>query len=351
MPRTMYLGSSTASVVDALGGTTVYHFQAYDLAYSGSTVIPPYVPGREFSPRLVGIQPAASNQKRITYAFKNVFENLGTHDSRLQSAGVVTEATDITLRAGYDMLSPYMGGDTINYSSGPTGVSRVHRRSGVQGNPGALYYVITEDGTVYYESTPRNFPIRFEKNSAPDEDYEYTRSNLTKIIFNKGVAESYVQAEYPATCTTATRKTCNQAVRIRDANGNYTSYTYHAPSGQIATITSPPNKHGISAQTRYEYTQLQARYYDANGNWITGTPIWMKTAERSCVNSNASEGVCLGNDEVIARFEYNHNNLLMTGMTVTDQKTTVTLRTCYQYDIYGNQIGKTEPRANLTSCP
>ena len=53
----------------------------------------------------------------------------------------------------------------------------------------------------------------------------------------------------------------------------------------------------------------------------------------------------------MTRYEYNHNNLLLTGVTVTDQKTGVTLRTCYQYDIYGNRIGEISPNANLSSCP
>jgi hypothetical protein len=36
-------------------------------------------------------------------------------------------------------------------------------------------------------------------------------------------------------------------------------------------------------------------------------------------------------------------------MTVTESGGTVR-RTCYQYDLYGNQIGVTQPKANLASC-
>jgi RHS repeat-associated protein len=53
---------------------------------------------------------------------------------------------------------------------------------------------------------------------------------------------------------------------------------------------------------------------------------------------------------VVTSFEYNHDNLLMTGMTVATPLDG-TLRTCFRYDRYGNQIGKTEPNANLSSCP
>jgi hypothetical protein len=49
----------------------------------------------------------------------------------------------------------------------------------------------------------------------------------------------------------------------------------------------------------------------------------------------------------VTRFEYN-DNLLVKGVTVTADG--ATHRTCDQYDRYGNQIGKVEPNANLSSC-
>jgi len=104
------------------------------------------------------------------------------------------------------------------------------------------------------------------------------------------------------------------------------------------------------AQTRYEYTQLSAHYYDSSGTKITGTPIWMKTAEKTCMNSASTGNACSGSDEVVTRYEYDNDNLLMTGTTVTDPVSGATLRTCFQYDIYGNQIGKTQPKTGLTQC-
>ena len=58
---------------------------------------------------------------------------------------------------------------------------------------------------------------------------------------------------------------------------------------------------------------------------------------------------CAANDEVVTRFEYDHDNLLLTGITVSEPAG-ATRRTCYQYDIYGNQIGVTQPKANMSSC-
>lgn len=353
MPRTMFIGTSAVDVVNAQGLKTTYRFQAYDLAYNGSVVVPPYVPGTEFSPRLVGISPPGSAEQ-FTYDYKNLFAtinmgDMGAYDVRLQASGVVKSATRQGLSVGYDMLQQYYN-DSINYANGPApnGVSQVQLRGTVQGATGALNTATTADGVIYFESSPRNFPTHFDKYSEPREDYEYTRSNLTKITYN--TTAFYVAAEYPASCTSSTRKTCNQATRTRDANGNWTDYTYHTQSGQLASVTAPANKNGLRAQTRYEYTQLSAHYYDNTGAKITGTPIWMKTAEKTCMNSASTGNACSGNDEVVTRYEYDNDNLLMTGMTVTDPVSGATLRTCFQYDIYGNQIGKTQPKAGLTQC-
>ncbi len=158
---------------------------------------------------------------------------------------------------------------------------------------------------------------------------------------------THIEAQYPGNCSPTTRKTCNQAEWIADAKGNRTYYSYHPQSGQVATITSPPDRNGHQAQTRYEYTQLSARYFDNSGTRITGSPIWMKSAEKYCINSNYA-GSCEAGDEVVTQFEYNHDNLRLTGTTVTADG--VTLRTCYQYDRFGNQIGKTTPNANRPTC-
>ncbi len=174
--------------------------------------------------------------------------------------------------------------------------------------------------------------------------YEYApagRGNLTKLT--KG--GTVMTAEYPPTCTASTRRYCNKPIWTSDGKGNKTHYTYHPDSGELLSITYPPDKAGKVAQTRYGYEQKQARHFYTP----LLTPIWLKTSESFCADSNYSNG-CAGGDEVITRYEYNHDNLFMTGMTVYSQKDNKTLRTCYEYDDYGNRIGETQPKANLSSC-
>jgi YD repeat-containing protein len=357
MPRSMFIGDSTMNIVDAQGGVTEYRFRAYDLAYDEyGNVVEPYRPNEEMSPRLVGIKPAASNVVRFTYDYINKF-NLNSYGEstwnlRAFDAGVVRSATDIAKSAAYAMLQPYMGTDYYNDGFGG-GIGRVFiQPNSIQGNKEKMQYASTDDGMIWFEHSTRNFPTRYEKSDGtPTESYAYTRSNLSGIsIAVNGTWQPNMTANFPASCTPATRKTCNQATWIRDAEGKTTSYTYHPESGQVETITYPANKRGVVAQKRYAYTQLSASYFNGGATKITGTPIWMKTAERYCIDSNYTGSSCANNDEVVTRFEYTTDNLQLKGVVVTDASG-ATRRTCYQYDKLGNRIGVTNPKANMSSCP
>jgi hypothetical protein len=357
MPRTLFIGDSVVKVTDARGGTTELRYRAYDLAYDQyGNVIAGYQPGTLVSPRIAGIKPAGSTQESFVYDYINFYtynsSPWGNYMTRMQTAGLVKTATHIGKQAYYTMLTTTMGGrDYRNNAGGDGGVSAVHIQPRIaQANTDMIWFAQTLEGKITFETNnARNFPSLFEKISGPTERYSYdARGNLSKVEYLVG--GTYVmqrQAQYPASCTAATRKTCNQAEWIEDANGNRTSYTYHPQSGQVENITSPPDQDGKRAQTRYEYTQLSARYFAGGSTKINGSPIWMKTAEKYCIDSSYSGG-CQGGDEVVKRFEYNHDNLLMTGMTVTADGTT--LRTCFQYDRFGNQIGTTTPNAHRTSC-
>jgi hypothetical protein len=274
-------------------------------------------------------------------------------DYRLQKSGITMSAglgpTGSGAGSTYDLNRPYYL-DTENVAGPNNGINYVRILGNVNGAVGAIDYADTDDGRVHYEHTPRNFPTNFNKHSAPDESYSYDeRGNLESIGYSGVPAARYIIAEYPADCVSTPRKICNQATGIRDANGNWTNYTYHAPSGQVASITLPANKNGVRPQTRFTYEQKYATYYNAGGVLTQGTPIWLKTAEEYCINSSAVDGNCSGGDEVVTTYEYEPKNLLLKGMTVTAPDGV--RRTCYRHDIYGNQIGVTTPNANLGSCP
>jgi hypothetical protein len=353
MPRTMYIGDSLVKVTDSARRVSTYKFRAYDLAYDEfGAVIPPYVAGREFSPRLKEIIPPGATATVLAYDYKNLFRpNMAQLDYRLQSAGVVKTASRLSERNDYVINQDYMG-DTFNWSAPHAGVSRVFHRN-VYGNPSGTNYVDTLDGRIWFENSGRNFPYQFDRSGWPTEQYFYeTRSNLTRVAYNDPAGEGYqIVAEYPVTCTN--RKTCNQATRISDAKGNWTDYAYYPESGLVKSITYPANKHGVRAQTRFTYVWKRATYFNPVSSAVEQAPpehgLWLKATEEFCINSAASEGNCAGNDEVVTSYEYNHPNLLLTGTLVTSPDGS--RRTCYRYDDFGNQIGVSTPNAALTACP
>jgi len=356
-PRTLFIGDSVVRITDAGGGVAELRYRAYDTAYDQNGTAQ-YQTNWDFSPRLVGIKPPGATQETFTYDYNNLFLFNFTYgagwNQRMQSAGVTKTANYLGKQSSYSMNQPTMGGSNyLNAANGDGGVQYVHTiPAGVPGNPNLIEYITTDAGRINFEvNAARNFPVSYIKTTGPSEYYQYdARGNLETIQYSGGGLVTSVQAHYPTSCAPPiTPKTCNQAEWVRDARGNVTNYTYHAESGQVASVTAPPDADNRRAQTRYEYTQKRALYFKGGGSKEYGSWIWMKTAERFCIDSNYAGGACGASDEVVTTFEYNNDNLLMTGMTVTSPGGP-TLRTCYQYDRYGNQIGKTEPNANLTGC-
>jgi YD repeat-containing protein len=347
MPRAIFLGDSTFRVTDATGGVTEYYFRSFDLAYNGTNLVEGYYPYQRYSPRLIGIKPAGSSQRVYQYTYKNIFDTQASDHSTWftlsSEAGQVTTAKRYEDSSGYTIGDNYQGSDIQNIAS--SYIQRV--RPKLDQYPGAINSVTTREGQWNYEISFRNFPAYYVKYSGMVEEFGYdTRGNMNS--HKRGAIT--VTASYPASCNTTNFKYCNSPTWTRDGKGNQTDYVYHADSGQVEKVTYPANKNGIRAETRYTYEQKYANYYTVGGTKTQATiPVWLKTAEKYCINSNALNGVCAGNDEVVTRYEYQHDNLFLTGMTVTDPQGK-TLRTCYQYDIYGNRIGETQPKANLTSC-
>ncbi len=362
MPRAIYLGDSTFKVTDATGGVTEYYFRSFDLAYYETRVVEGYSPYQRYSPRLIGIKPAGSNEKVFQYTYENIFNTQGSEGSTWlllsSEAGKVVQAKRYNESSGYSIGESYQIGDIQNTAGGY--IQQVLPK--LSQFPGAINQVTTREGRLNYELSYRNFPASYSWNSGMRENFGYdARGNMNS--HTKGAVT--VTASYPASCDANNVKYCNSPTWTRDGKGNQTDYAYHAGSGQVAIVTYPANKNGIRAETRYTYEQKYANYYTVSGTKTQASiPVWLKTQERYCINSNALNGVCAGNDEVITTYEYNSDNLFLTGITITgvepvnmlapggasNATQVTTKRTCYQYDKYGNKIGETEPKANLTQC-
>ena len=154
-----------------------------------------------------------------------------------------------------------------------------------------------------------------------------------------------MDADYPDDSECDNPKTCNRPRWISDEKGNKTFYTYHGESGQVATVTRPPNEHGVAPQVRYGYQQHYAQYINQQNQKVTAQDsIWLKVSESYCINSAYLNGSCAADDEVVKTFHYESDNLFLTSVTLSDPVTDQTQTTCFEYDIYGNTIGKTSAK-------
>jgi len=369
----MYIGKRVF-MVDTPAGRTKYEYEPYDLAKDGDVVVSGYVLGQRISPRLMAIKPSTSQSSTLRYTYKNLFnytsiglrENLsgvqyvpppgtfpsgmGDYATLVQDAGVILTARSVEQSNSYDMGQVYMN-ETSSQNVGGLigGVWRVI--TAITDTPPMTTTVDTVDAQILFEASARNFPFKVRRHTGVIEDLAFTPRGNLESITTGGIVTSRAVYANENSCATLPR-TCNEATSIFDAKGNETRYEYHAASGQLLKITPPADANGRVAQVRFDYQPLQARYFDVNGSRTSGSPIYMKVAERHCHDSNFTSespgSACMGSDEVVRRYHYNHDNLLLTSITTTLPGGR-TLRTCLQYDVYGNKIGETQPKG-AASC-
>lgn len=169
------------------------------------------------------------------------------------------------------------------------------------------------------------------------------------------ISEAYYSNPDLTTCTNL--KTCNQPTWVRDAKGNQTDYTYYEEHGGVKTVTHPAPSAGEARPTTwYKYEQKYAWYKKSNNSIERAdTPVWLLTEERTCTqeSANVDADTCVDPTKLlITRYNYGAegvpNNLWKRGVEVISYNKT--LRTCYQYDYYGNVIAETQPKAGLSSC-
>lgn len=361
MPRALFIDDSIFSVTDADGRVTEYHFEGQDLApkdpANPDVLIPGLTLGQYSTPRLVGVKPSYSEDIIYKYKYKNQFTrvSLGTNIlfGNIFAWWQYTKLGEIVSASRQDRSVNYQINKEAFGPQGPlrNSTSRMEVIN-VLNFAGTLYRTggIGKHDTILYENGYRNFVKRVTpKMTGPRQDYYYdTRGNVDYVILNKDrVDETTLDASYPLTCNN--QKVCNKPTWTKDAKGNQTDYTYHAQSGQISSVTEPENEKNIRPQIRFTYAQKYATY-KINGNTAEQSldGIWLKATESYCVNSSYNGSSCAGNDEVVTHFEYEPSNLFLVGVAMTAQGETQ--RTCYRYDVYGNQIGETKPKAGLTSC-
>lgn len=197
--------------------------------------------------------------------------------------------------------------------------------------------------------------------------WDYLNQNVTQVRKiakpGSGLPDIVTSATYDCTY----RVSCAKPTSVTDANGKVTTYTYDTTHGGMLTMTRPGvavNGTGtpVAPVKRYGYTLRKAWVSNGSGGYVQNSDgVYLLTSEKMCraTVTNLASGSCAGGaaDEVVTNYDYGPdsgpNNLLLRGMTVTADigGTITTLRTCYGYDVLGNRISETKPRANLSVCP
>jgi YD repeat-containing protein len=372
MPRAFYIDTSVFRVTNSVGATAEYQYQSQDaVIMENGQALPGYAINTIMAPRLIAIKPYGASQPTLEYTYKNKFRP-GTNGSgswvNPDDPGILTSAKGMKDSSGGMRVSSGYSSGRYQNNYGGDFFGYLTQVNIIDYYPTILEKVTLTNGdrrTITFETeNQRNF-VTSDVSFASAKSYQYfADSNNVNIVTNRATG-TYEAGGYPASCVNPTpdrnRKTCNQPGWVKH-NGVMTSYIYHEPSGQVQRVTSPPDKNGISAVVRYGYEQKFARYIQTPGGAKATAPngIWLKTSEKRCNNTATLGDACAGNatipanqDEVVTTFEYNHDNLLLTGMTVTvvdNNNVAQVQRTCYQYDMFGNRIGETQPKALRTSC-
>lgn len=369
MPQSMYQNTASFKVTDPMGIETEYVHTPWTTKTSEGIRYPQA--WYDTTPRITQIKKAGKVLMNYAYATPDepIYFSFGT--------GIIFMDPGRAAR----IRASWIGNDIITYQTNiPMGHSGV--QTGIA-NGGAGYQSV---GSVSYEEAG---PIRM---SAWDKSAFFHNAKVARVTsidyqlggkkisfdyhnYQLGTAESHnvtkktedglstTAGGYQA-CTPLNYKICNQPTWITDPNNNTTDYEYYPESGLPKTITLPANADGIRAQTKYYYTAKSAVYLQSPGASIpqlSALPIYLLTKEIKCQKTAPTTTGCTDpNDEIITEYDYGPsqvgvaNNLFLRGMSVTalnSQGARETRRTCYAYDQYGNRIGETKPKANLTSCP
>ncbi|WP_233503315.1 hypothetical protein [Sphingomonas psychrotolerans] len=186
-------------------------------------------------------------------------------------------------------------------------------------------------------------------------EFEYGVShNLTKVTVHPKIGAGLPDITMSATYDCTNYLICNKPQTVTDANGNISRYTYDAAHGGVLTEMGP-GVGGLSPLNRYVYSQRRAWISNGAGGYVpSATSVWLLSEVHTCRNGATTNAGCAtgASDEVVTTYDYGPdagpNNLLLRGKVETADG--VSLRSCYQYDVTGNRIAETSPRAALAQC-
>ncbi len=321
-----YRLTDAAGIVTVNGGSATYAIETPN----GTTNNRTYTTGSYFHPDIgtvYGITQANIDGKITTYDFSY---SSGNHTSTVNTYGPLADNRAYVANWGESGVISFK--NALNYTSQFThdAFNRLKSATSPEGNRTEFVY---------------------DNENAP----WYTRGNITLATAyakpGSGLAPLSESWVFPSTCTN--QKTCNKPETYTDPRGAVTSYTYDPQHGGKLRETLPADVNGIQPVKRYNYAQRSAWLKNAGGSYVQASPIWVLTSERTCQASATVGDSCALGDEIVTTYDYGPdygpNNLLLRGVVVTAGGQS--RRTCYAYNVLGDRISETRPRAGLATCP
>jgi RHS repeat-associated protein len=263
--------------------------------------------------------------------------------SAMKRPGATANSTTISYAANNATVSSITNnGVTTSYARNVVGTTATTTISYAGGGQ-AIVVADTDKGRITSVTDPLNrvSTTVYDSSSRPTEItqpegnktlFAYDgRGNPTTVTTRakpgSGLADLVTTSNYDATCTNS--RTCNQPNWTRDAKGNQTDFVYNAPTGQLASVTSPAASSGaVRPQTRYSYATSSVGV-----SLLTGTSTCQTLA--SCVGAA---------DEVKTQISYNAA-MQPTSVSTASGNGTLTATMNYGYDAYGNTISVDGPLA------
>lgn len=359
-----YSGNIMTSSVDALGNVWSYSGDcAKTTVPCTETISRPNesVPQMILNYSLINTQAAVTHQsfsdgRYFDYTWNDVIYGCSygmtdCNDKSFNLGSGYTENGTLQTSIGFS-VSPYSGGRPEAVSPGPTKVTdplkRTYAFAYCAGTTNCFPPTVVSSSTFpngvkeAYAYDQYRHIVKWTKSAAPGSSLS---DIVTRVFYDNCAATRLIG--------------CDSPTAIIDARGNQTDYTYSSVHGGILTSAAPADSSGLRAVTRYSYVQRYAWVANGAGGFVrAAAPVWLLASESTCraTATDMSTGACAGGtaDQTLKTYDYGPdtgtvgNNLLLRGMAMTADD--ITLRTCYGYDLSGNRIWETKPRAGLASC-
>lgn len=251
MPQTMYRSSSVFRVISPDGRMAEYFHKPFDI-YEGTN---PNSEGKVFIPRIVEVNDNISENgpTHITYDYKNILGWAGTgsfqyritlEDAVLQTATVNGETWTYSVSNQNPMNQ--WGTQLMKNAVGYQAIKRVEMNA----NTSVPTRVDTDDRTFILSGTYSNHVMAVTFPEGNRTTYHYDDRNRLIVVTEvpkpgSDIPKSVTNIGYPTGCPNP--KTCNKPSWVEDARSNRTDYTYHEASGQVATVTLPPDENRCKA--------------------------------------------------------------------------------------------------------